>query len=260
MTRLILLLMILLAAGSALAEDGCSRIESNGSRYVVCRFDPAVFAIRLHEYDGSGKPYGAFAPLAADLAGRSTYLRFAMNGGMYKDDRSPVGLYIENGRQLSPLNTNTGWGNFHLLPNGVFYLMSGKAGVMESRAFAASGLKPSFATQSGPMLVIDGKLHPSFLPDSDSLKIRNGVGVSKDGHVVFALSEDPVRFYDFAVLFRDALGCGNALFLDGTISSIYVPEWQRQDDFFPMGPIISVTEPILQPSAPSETIEPVEAP
>lgn len=165
-----------------------------------------------------------------------------MNGGMYQDDLSPVGLYVEAGKQLKAINTNKGWGNFHLLPNGVFYIQPGRAGIMESKAFLASGIKPFYATQSGPMLVIDGKLHPSFLADSTSFKTRNGVGVSADGKVVFAVSDGFVRFHDFATLFRDELGCANALFLDGSISSLDIPEWQRRDGLFPLGPIIAVTQ------------------
>jgi uncharacterized protein YigE (DUF2233 family) len=103
-------------------------------------------------------------------------------------------------------------------------------------------LKPDFATQSGPMLVIDGKLHPRFLPDSDSLKRRNGVGVSRDGMVHFAISENTVRFYDFATLFRDALDAPNALYLDGTISSVDIPAMKRRDSLFAMGPIIAVVD------------------
>ncbi|MFY8098761.1 MAG: phosphodiester glycosidase family protein, partial [Allorhizobium sp.] len=121
-----------------------------------------------------------------------------------------------------------------------------KASVMETKAFVASGVNPDFATQSGPMLVIDGKLHPRFLPDSDSFKIRNGVGVDAQGRVVMVVSRVPVRFYDFATLFRDRLACDNALYLDGTISSVFIAEENRMDRLFPMGPILSVSMPIPQ--------------
>ena len=32
-------------------------------------------------------------------------LQIAMNGGMYQDDFRPVGLSVENGRELTPANT-----------------------------------------------------------------------------------------------------------------------------------------------------------
>ncbi len=242
MIRLMIILAVLVCATAASAGEACRKVEHLGDGYTVCTFDPATDDIQLFQNDRSGKPYGSFRALENDLRQDRVYVRFAMNGGMYLDDQSPVGLFVENGRELKRINTNKGWGNFHLLPNGVFYLLPGRAGVMESKAFATSGIKPFYATQSGPMLVIDGKLHPSFLADSTSFKTRNGVGVTGDGKVVFAISDGPVRFHDFATLFRDDLGCANALFLDGSISSLDIPEWQRRDGLFPLGPIIAVTE------------------
>ena len=227
MIRLMMILAFLICAGAASAGEACRKLQHLGDSYTVCAFDPATDDIQLFQNDRTGKPYGSFRALENDLRQDRIYVRFAMNGGMYLDDQSPVGLFIENGRELKAINTNKGWGNFHLLPNGIFYLLPGRAGVMESKAFAASGIKPFYATQSGPMLVVDGKLHPSFLADSTSLKTRNGVGVAKDGKVVFAISDGPVRFHDFATLFRDELHCANALFLDGSISSLDIPEWQR---------------------------------
>ncbi|WP_026187543.1 phosphodiester glycosidase family protein [Ensifer sp. BR816] len=218
----------------------CRNVSHRGEDYIACSFDPAASDIRLYNKDQAGFPFKSFKALSLELRHRDEYLVFAMNGGMYHEDLSPVGLHIEEGREQAPLNTYSGWGNFHLLPNGVFYAGDGKAGVMAAEAYRDAGIKPRFATQSGPMLVIDGALHPRFLPDSDSLKTRNGVGVTRQGQVVFAVSKRPVRFHDFATLFRDELGCPNALFLDGTISSLYAPEINRHDRLFPLGPIIAV--------------------
>ncbi len=242
MIRLMLILAVLAFAATASAGEDCRKVQHLGDGYTVCTFDPARYDIQIFQNDHNGKPYGSFRALEMDLSRDRVYVRFAMNGGMYLDDQSPVGLFIENGREAKAINTNKGWGNFHLLPNGVFYVDKGKAGIMESKTFAASGRRPFYATQSGPMLVIGGKLHPSFLADSTSLKTRNGVGVTVDGLVVFAISDGPVRFHDFATLFRDDLNCPNALFLDGSISSVDIPEWQRRDSLFPLGPIIAVTE------------------
>lgn len=239
--RVMVLLVVTLIAGAAFADESCRKVMHLGDSYTVCSFDPSIDDIRLFEADDSGRPYGSFGALENSLWSERRYINFAINGGMYEQDQTPVGLYIENGQQRKSLDTGSGWGNFRLLPNGVFYIQGKTAGVMETRAFAASGLKPDYATQSGPMLVIDGALHPAFLPDSDSLKIRNGVGVSADGKVIFAVSDGTVRFHDFATLFRDVLGCRNALFLDGSISSLYIPEWKRRDSSFPLGPIIAVT-------------------
>lgn len=214
-----------------------------GNDYAVCRFDPAKDDIRLFDADGTVRPYGGFRALGRALweSGKHV-IRFAMNAGMYHSDLSPVGLHVEEGREVHGLVRGGGWGNFFLRPNGVFYIDGeGKAGVLETEAYLASGVRPRLATQSGPMLVIDGKIHPAFLPASDSLKMRNGVGVDDKGRVVFVVTRQPVRFYDFAVFYRDVLDCDNALFLDGSISSMMVPDWGWRDEGAPLGPMIAVT-------------------
>jgi uncharacterized protein YigE (DUF2233 family) len=230
----------------SLAHAACEEMRDGAASYLACRFDPGREDIRLHLGGPEGEPYGGFVTLRQQLWAERRVLLFAMNAGMYHDDLSPVGYFAEYGKALKPAVTGGGWGNFHLLPNGVFVIQDGKAGVMETKAFVASGLVPDFGTQSGPMLVIDGKLHPRFLADSDSFKIRNGVGVDAEGRVHMVVSRVPVRFYDFAAFFRDRLGCDNALYLDGTISSVFVAETNRMDRLFPMGPILSVSMPIPQ--------------
>lgn len=238
---LALFLAPLPAESSPAFQPGCRTLQREGGRYLACGFDPGRASISLHSRDASGKPYGYFEPLFADLLSRGRLPVFAMNGGMYEDDLSPVGLHVEKGEEIRPANLRDGWGNFHLKPNGVFFLKNGKAGVETTEVFVRRQERMDYATQSGPMLVIRGKLHPKFLPDSDSLKIRNGVGVDRQGHVWFVISEDRVRFHDMALLFRDQLNCPDALYLDGSISSVYAPEQGRFDRFFPMGPILAVT-------------------
>jgi uncharacterized protein YigE (DUF2233 family) len=132
---------------------------------------------------------------------------------MFDPDLKPVGLYVEQGRELVHVNTSSSYGNFHMKPNGVFYIAAGKAVVAETQAFLKQRPQPDLATQSGPMLVINGRLHPRFDRGSTSLKARNGVGVRADGKIIFANSQGEVSFDAFARLFRDGLNCPNALFL-----------------------------------------------
>jgi uncharacterized protein YigE (DUF2233 family) len=167
-------------------------------------------------------------------------LVFAMNAGMYRPDLSPAGLYIEDGETLRPANAADGPGNFHLKPNGIFFVAGDEAGVVTTERFLAEAPEVDYATQSGPMLVIEGRIHPRFLPDSTSRKRRNGVGVADAHTVVFAITERAVTFHEFARLFRDALGCDDALFLDGSISSLHAPALHRSDAIGPMGPIVAV--------------------
>lgn len=236
--------MIRLAAAVWLAFAGsaaaCEEVTHRGREFTVCTADLTRqdVAVRLNGQDGL--PLGSFVALDRAIDAPIT---FAMNGGMYHPDRAPVGLYVEDGVQSKSIVTREGPGNFGMLPNGVFCAGSGRAQVYESRAFAATPPDCDFATQSGPMLVIDGALHPRFLPDSEYLNIRNGVGASSDGQTVyFAISDQPVSFHEMATLFRDQLGVRDALYLDGRVSRLYAPALDRADPGRQMGPILVVTE------------------
>lgn len=224
-------------AKAAAAASPCSPLLFEGSNYTICALDLRTYELRLFWKDENGQPYGGFDRLPRSLNG--TPIAFAMNAGMYEADLSPVGLYVEHGKTLKRANTARGPGNFHIQPNGVFYLSGQTAGVLTTEHFLSVHPRADFATQSGPMLVIDGKIHPRIRPGMTSRKIRNGVGVRYAHTVVLAISDDPVTFWEFARLFRDGLGTPDALFLDGSISSLYVPTLHRDDALFPMGPIIA---------------------
>ena len=225
------------------AEAACREIAEEGRGYTVCEAQ-AGDDLRLFLTAPDGRPYGTFGRLEDALAESGLRLGFAMNGGMYHPDRRPVGLYLEAGIEAQRLITSAGPGNFGMLPNGVFCIGASGFAVIESRAYAEARPECRFASQSGPMLVIDGRLHPQFLEDSSSRYIRNGVGVSADGsRAVFAISDRPVTFYEFARLFRDVLGTPNALYLDGKVSRLYAPDLGRQDAGFPMGPIVGLVTP-----------------
>lgn len=196
--------------------------------------------IRMYWKNESGKRYGNFNNLRQQLNTKGDSLLFAVNGGMYTKNHTPQGLYIENNKTIQSLNTDTGYGNFHLKPNGVFLLDKTGAKIMEATKFIKHSSPTLFATQSGPMLLIDGNIHPAFNEGSKNLHIRNGVGIAADGTVVFAISNQPVNFYDFAMLFREHYTCQNALYLDGFVSKCYLPQLQRKDTGGNFGVMIGV--------------------
>lgn len=223
-------------AAPAPAEGVCAPRRVEDAAYTICTVDLRRYEIRLFWKGPDGAVIGSFERLRALPEGAR--LVFAMNAGMYHEDRSPVGLFVEDGRELKRANTAAGPGNFHLKPNGVFYVAGRTAGVLETGRYLKARPDADFATQSGPMLVIDGRIHPRIAEDGPSRKIRNGVGVRDRHTAVFAISEEPVTFGAFARLFRDELGCPNALFLDGSVSSLYAPALGRSDGLLPMGPIV----------------------
>ena len=243
--------LLTLASASAASAEPCRDESFRDARYIVCTFDPAKDDLRLYWLGPDGRPLRTFNGLAQALDEQGKTLVFAMNGGMYETDLSPVGLHIENGRMLSKADTKTVTGrpsqipNFYKKPNGVFYLGEGGAGVLETGRFLRARPPARFATQSGPMLVIGGKIHPAFIVKSTDLKPRNGVGVSADGKVQLVMTRGRVSFYEFARFFRDRLDTENALFLDGgTAPGLYAPELGRNDppSHGGYGPIIAVVK------------------
>lgn len=219
-----------------------SEVQTAGKRVTVCRVDPQKERLRLFLKDDLGQPFKRFERLNAWLQPRGQKLVFAMNGGMYERDFSPVGLFVADSQQVTSLNTTNGEGNFFLKPNGVFLITEKGARIVETSEYPALRERIILATQSGPLLVRRGKVHPAFRPNSENRLIRNGVGVSAKGEVVFAISEVPVSFHEFATLYRDSLDCPDALFFDGVVSSLHSSHLKRNDQKVDLGPIIAVTE------------------
>jgi uncharacterized protein YigE (DUF2233 family) len=231
MKKLLLSLLWCLCANTALADE----------RFTVITVDPASQDLRLFWKDDAGKPFQGLGRLAQWLEGRGQQLAFGMNAGMYHADLTPVGLLVQDGKEVTPLNLAKGKGNFFLKPNGVFMLTGQGASVVEATAYRAAAREVLLATQSGPMLVIDGAIHPAFNPASQSRYVRNGVGVA-DGKIHFVISNYSVTFHEMALFFRDQLKCRNALYLDGSISSLYAPKLFRNDVRAPLGPMFGVVE------------------
>lgn len=239
--RMALALIAMLALGGPAAAVSCRDVVWEGVDMVACEVDAASADLRLFHSNDNGELLGQFQSVDEIAKAEGKSLVFAMNAGMYHSDRAPVGLYVENGDQKTRLITNRGPGNFGLLPNGVFCIQEGRADVLETLDYKRRAPGCRFASQSGPMLVIDGQLHPRFLQDSDSLFIRNGVGTSADGsRAVFVIADEPINFHRFARFFRDVLDTPNALYFDGNISRLWWPAGRRRDFGFSMGPIVGV--------------------
>lgn len=218
----------------------CSGATFEGTPLTHCIADPATNTIRI-VLGRDGKPYRSLSELAVGLGDKASGVAFAMNGGMFDEAGLPIGYYVEDGRRDHALNRAQGRGNFHLQPNGVFFGSGNRWEVRTSQDFAARVAKrPQFGTQSGPMLVIAGKLHPHIDADGPSKKLRNAVGIDREGRAHFVISEAPISFGKLARYFRDVLHTPNALFLDGSVSSLWDPHTHRVDGGPPLGPLIVV--------------------
>jgi uncharacterized protein YigE (DUF2233 family) len=222
----------------------CSQLVFRDTRSTVCRVDLRTDHLQLFLKDPAGMPYKSMRHLAEVLQGQTQQLLFAMNAGMFREDFSPLGLLVMDGKQIHRINLATGFGNFYMKPNGIFIVSPSGARIIESSQYASLDDLVILATQSGPLLVSAGMIHPGLNPDGTSRNIRNGIGVVTPNEVVFAISEEPVNFYDFALLFRDRLKCSDALYLDGNVSSLYARGLGRDDEHSFLGPIIGVTSPL----------------
>lgn len=230
-------------ARPAKPKPACQNQTFEGSRFTVCPYRPASQTFRLTWADGGGRPLRSLKALAASLGSDAPNLAFAMNAGMYEADGRPLGLYVEAGETKRRLRAGDGTGNFYLKPNGMLTVdADGALAILTTQAYLAGDLHPVWATQSGPMLLIDGALHPAIDPDGPSRLIRNGAGVVDPSTAYFVISDDPVSFGRLARLFRDRLGCRDALFLDGTVSSLWAPSLNRRDPHEDLGPMLMVLD------------------
>jgi uncharacterized protein YigE (DUF2233 family) len=206
------------------------KIDFRGNSYDTITIDTGMAQLELYWKDDDGVRFADIAGVKSFVeedAGRE--LLFATNAGSYNKNHAPLGLYIEGGRKLVDNNLGDGFGDFYLKPNGIFLVTyDGESLIIRSEDyFRARYHKIWIASQSGPMLLCEGEVHPSFNKGSQSKYIRNGVGIDDMDRVVFAISNQPVNFYDFAMLFKSPLRCDNALYLDGGVSQMYLPELSR---------------------------------
>lgn len=232
--KLILILLLLVSC-----QRDISRIDNE--KFVSFFADPQSLNVDFFWKDDDGKIFKSIGNLEIHLEKTGKRLRFAMNGGIFDPQNQPKGLFIQNKKVMTPIDTKDGDGNFYLQPNGIFYLTTDNQPFVVPTENFDQNEKVKFATQSGPMLLINGKINDKFQENSANLNVRNGVGILPDGKIAFVISRQETNFYEFARYFQN-LGCHEALYLDGFVSRMYLPEknFEQLDGDFAV--IIGVTE------------------
>ncbi|MDW9379937.1 phosphodiester glycosidase family protein [Chryseobacterium sp. JV558] len=218
----------------------CKEKAKDDNRFITYQVNPEKQNIQMYWKNDNGELLKSLDRLNQNVQFKNEKLIFAMNGGMFEPDNAPKGLYIEDFKILKSTDTLQGNGNFYLQPNGVFYLtQNNQAGIVETKKFRYNKAI-RYATQSGPMLITNGKINPIFEENSKNLNIRNGVGILENGDLIFVMSKKEVNFYTLAEFFKNS-GCKEALYLDGYVSRTYLPEknWIQKDGNF--GVMIGVT-------------------
>ena len=229
-----------LAAGGAYAN-----ITYQNVRYGIYRADPA--RLTLHWKGADGKAYAGLGTLRRSLEAAGKDVAFLTNAGIYSADDTPAGLWVENGQTLVPLNTKNGKGNFHLQPNGVFYIENGRARIQTTAAYRLGNHRPQWAFQSGPLLILDGQINRRFNKTHSSPHKRNAVCTTGDGGLYFILSENYGFDGEWPSLYRFAaalqhIGCTQALYLDGTLSTWYIPTVSSTFHWTHLVGIIAITD------------------
>lgn len=236
---------------SSLNFSGELHFFYKGKGYFGFIADPRIHKVETYLKDYTKKPH---YPNFSSLANLYKYLKkngkdvlMLTNAGMFTPEHKPEGLFIFKGKEVYPVdNGKQAYANFYMKPNGVFYMDGLGASVVTTKEFNLKypkKIKPYFATQSGPMLVINGKLHPKFNYGSPNLNIRSGVGILPNGNIIFIISnKSETNFFDFATIFKDIFACKNALFLDGAISKMYLKNLNPKELGGNFGPLISVTK------------------
>jgi len=225
-----MLLFLLAMSNISLASTLSKRISYKNVSYDLFIVKPPFTHLNLHWKTEHKKLIGNFKSLKSVLKKKNRTLTFAMNAGIFAPQYKLLGLHVENSKIIKALNKQRGYGNFYILPNGVFLITkTGQAKLIQTRYYKHDILQPKLATQSGPMMVFNNRIHWLFKKKAHSKNIRNGVGINKKGHIIFAISNSAVNFYSFAALFRTKLQCSNALYLDGSISKMYLPSINRKE-------------------------------
>lgn len=233
MRRLICLLSFLLFSSSLYATDY--------EGFIVRTYNPQQEQLSLYLKDENGQPFKTFERLNTWLNAKQEELLFAMNAGMYQSNFEPLGLLVIKGKQLSKLNLREAKGNFYWKPNGVFLVNETGAKIIESSEYPKFAEHVQLATQSGPLLVQNGNIHPEFKPEAISRLIRNGIGIAGE-QVYLVISTQQVNFYEFARFFKEELKCTDALYLDGVVSAVYSAEAKLNSQTTALGPLLGLTK------------------
>lgn len=231
---------------AAAGPSACSLARFESVEFTHCIADPQSHTINVVYGPGDqSSAYGSLAAFAQSAEVRAEAeagtIAFAMNGGAFSDDLAPRGYLVSSGERLAELDREAGDGNFYLKPNGVFFGTAGEWRVVTTAQFFASVRdRPQFGTQSGPMLLVDGKLADAISADGSSRAVRNGVGVDTAGKAHFVIANAPVSFGQLARYLRDQAKARNALFLDANSSALWDPASGRLDPGR-TGPIVLVS-------------------
>ncbi|HEU0012525.1 MAG TPA: phosphodiester glycosidase family protein [Longimicrobium sp.] len=195
-------------------EPAVRVVAYGGAEYYVVHADLRRHRVRLHWKDRAGRPYGSPSALARALAAEGERVVAVTNGAIFSREMAPLGLHVERGAALVPLNRGAGTGNFFRpAPNAVFaVLRDGTARIVRRDAAVPLAARMVEGAQSGPRLVERGRTRHRF---GDRRMHRTGIGVCSPTDVYLVVTRTGASLNELARLYRERLGCADAMFLDG---------------------------------------------
>lgn len=131
----------------------------------------------------------------------------AVNGGFFDSTYRPLGLRVGHHHQYTPIKPISWW--------GVFSIKDDKPSLSKFSSVSPNSL--DFAVQSGPRLIIQGKI-PSLKP---GLAERTALGITEKNEVIILVTDHmPLSTRALATLMKSfPLSCSDALNLDGGSST-----------------------------------------
>lgn len=135
-----------------------------------------------------------------------------VNSNFFDENGKPLGLIVSDGQTLHPFKDISWWGIFYFIRNQPHLIHSSQWKMDE---------KISYAVQTGPRLVVNGKVSSQLKPNQSQ---KTAIGFNKAGDVILAMTLYPMEIHDLAKMMARAeakggLGCIEALNLDGGSSS-----------------------------------------
>lgn len=181
--------------------------EGNHGELYAFKFSPKRYTLSLTRAIDQGQSSSDIVSLA-----RQSNALIAVNGGFFSPTSAPLGLRVRQGRLLNPIKPISWW--------GVFRIENGKPYITTWHDFNFNQ-QVSFATQSGPRLLINGNI-PLLKPGNAD---RSALCITKRGDVVvLATANASLTLQQLATIMgasshQNGLDCVDALNLDGGTST-----------------------------------------
>lgn len=188
---------------------------------VVFKPDQRVRMTLITDISGGGRTGDSVMKslMASPFPGGEPWCAAIVNAGYFDKAHRPMGLLRRDGKSLKTAPRGGGF-----LSNGCFTVAKGVPDICEFGCHAANS---DLAIQSGPLLVMEGKVHPGVRKASLSQSCRTAIGIDWEDRVWLVVARSPLgglSLRDEALMLarplsRGGLNLRKALNLDGGSST-----------------------------------------